>query len=270
MGKRPKEERISPTLSAQKAIELFRKQIDQIEKLLQLGYDDPEVDKWRNFTEQLIINTFGKPHGNLNAYYSAKSGGPMWMGTKDAIQKNYIKGLHNLQKLLEGFIEQLQAFENTEKLPVPSTGKDLLSKKIFVVHGHDEQAKSELALILTRLGLEPIILHEQPSRGMTIIEKLEEHSDVGYAFVLLTPDDLGYKKGEEDNPLPRARQNVVFEFGLFVGKLGRGRVCCLYTGGVELPSDLQGLVYLDFESSVNEKELDIVRELRAAGYEVKI
>ena len=105
---------------------------------------------------------------------------------------------------------------------------------------------------------------------MTVIEKLEKHSDVGFAFILLTPDDKGCKGGQENNLLPRARQNVVFEFGLFVGKLGRNRVCCLYTGNVELPSDLHGLVYLPFNNSVNEIQLDIVKELRAAGYEVNI
>ncbi|HLG29869.1 MAG TPA: TIR domain-containing protein, partial [Candidatus Brocadiales bacterium] len=75
---------------------------------------------------------------------------------------------------------------------------------------------------------------------------------------------------QKNNLLPRARQNVVFEFGLFVGKLTRNRVCCLYTGNVERPTDLEGLVYLQFKDSVNEIQLDIVKELRAAGYDVKI
>ena len=151
--------------------------------------------------------------------------------------------------------------------------KIFISKKIFIVHGHDSQAKSELAVTLSSLGLKPIILHEQPSEGMTLIEKLEKYSDVGYAFIILTPDDLGTKKDVKnikDSLKPRARQNVVFEFGLFVGKLGRNRVCCLYKGNVKLPSDLDGLVYIPFNLSINEKQIDIIRELKAAGYKVKV
>jgi hypothetical protein len=272
MPKYPKEESIKPTLSPEQAIELLRKQLGQIDKLLQLHYDDPEVNKWDNFTKQIIIKAFGKPHENLNAYHHPKLFGPMWMNMpKEAIQENYIKGLNNLKKLLEGFIEQLETFGGIEGVQETKINIETPSirRKVFIVHGHNEQAKSELALILTRLGLEPIILHEQPSQGLTVIEKLEKHSDVGFAFVLLTPDDKGCQK-DKDNLLPRARQNVVFEFGLFVGKLGRNRVCCLYTGNVDLPSDLQGLVYLPFKDSVNEIQLDIVKELKAAGYEVNL
>lgn len=271
MPKYPKEERIQPSLQPNRAIELLKKQIEQIDKLLQLHHDDPEVKKWDNFTEQIIIKTFGKPHENLNAYYSAKHGGQIRINmTDEAKQENFIRRHNNLKKLLEGFIEQVETFGVADEERDTTITGNLYSRKVFIVHGHDERAKSELALILTRLEFEPIILHEQPSQGMTVIEKLEKHSDVGFAFILLTQDDKGCQKGQENNLLPRARQNVVFEFGLFVGKLGRNRVCCIYTGDVELPSDLQGLVYLPFKSSVNEVQLDIVRELRAAGYDVKI
>jgi predicted nucleotide-binding protein len=269
MPKYSKEERKPPSLSPERAVELLTRQIEQIDKLLQLRTDDPEVAKWENFTEQIIIKAFGEPHDNLSAFISAKYVGDLWANMSDqALQENFQKGLNKRKSLLEGFVEQLKVFGSYEESQ-PSVKKHL-SKKIFIVHGHDERAKSEFALILTRLGLEPIILHEQPSQGMTVIEKLEKHSDVGFAFILLTPDDKGCKGGQENNLLPRARQNVVFEFGLFVGKLGRNRVCCLYTGNVELPSDLHGLVYLPFNNSVNEIQLDIVKELRAAGYEVNI
>lgn len=271
MPKYQKEENIPPSFPPDRAIELLKKQLEQIDNLLQLSYDDTEVDKWDNITEQVIIKAFGKPHENLKAYHDAKYVGEHWVGMPvEAIQSNFIKRLHKRKSLLEGFVEQLEAFGSVgEPQPIVAT-RNLSSKKVFIVHGHNEQTKSELALILTRLGFEPIILHEQPSQGMTVIEKFEKHSDVGFAFILLTPDDKGCKKEQVNNFLPRARQNVVFEFGFFVGKLGRNRVCCLYTGDVELPSDLHGLIYLQFKSSVNEIQLDIVKELRAAGYEVKI
>lgn len=150
-------------------------------------------------------------------------------------------------------------------------------KKIFIVHGHDGEAKQELARTLTNFGLNPIILHEQPDGGRTLIEKFEGESlDAGYAFILLTPDDnLTLHKFNkkthkiDDETLNRARQNVVFEMGYFMGKLGRGNVCCLYKEGVELPSDLHGIVYKSYNKSINELYLPIKEELRNAKYEIK-
>lgn len=287
MVRQRKEEKIEPVLPPGKSIELLQKQISQIDNLLTQKYDAPEVMAWENFTEQVIIKAFGKPHGNLQAYFSAKNcAGLRWPMPEQEIQRNYVNNLNTIRKLLEGFIEQIQNFRGVEKPKIPS---DIpLSKKIFIVHGHNEQAKNDLTLILMRFGLEPVILHEKPSQGMTLIEKLEKHSDVGFAFVILTPDDVGCSKNElkevptittlietseekhyKDVFKARARQNVVFEFGLFVGKLGRNRVCCLHTGDVDLPSDLAGLVYIPLKSSVNDVSLDIAKELQAAGYEVK-
>lgn len=146
------------------------------------------------------------------------------------------------------------------------------SNYIFIVHGHDAASKEELARILEKLGLSPVILHEQPEKGRVLIEKLEQHtSDVGYAFVLLTPDDVGSQKDAKPEELkPRARQNVIFEFGYLMGKLGRNRICCLYTGSVEQPTDLEGIVYVPFRDSVHEAYEKIVRELRAAGYQLSL
>lgn len=267
-------EKREPTLPPERAIELIKRQMDQIDGLLQLEYNDPEVNKWDNITEQILINAFGKPHENLSDFNSARHGGSViHMGMDDyELQEDFKENLENSRKILEGFIEQLEMFapqKTTGAANVKSVTKTS-SKKIFIVHGHDDQARSELALIISRLGLEPIILHEQANEGMTVIEKLEKYSEVGYAFIILTPDDVGAKTEQKDNLQPRARQNVVFEFGIFVGKLGRNKVCCLYKGDMELPSDLHGLLYIPFETSVNEKQIDIVKELRAAGYEVNI
>lgn len=150
------------------------------------------------------------------------------------------------------------------------------SKKVFIVHGHDEKAKHELEIFLTELGLEPVVLHRQADEGKTIIEKFEKHSDVGYAFILLTPDEVSYLSSESELPEGerklelRARPNVIFEFGYFVGKLGRSRVCCLHTGSVSLPSDVNGLVYKSFTNSVEESGYSIIKELKAAGYNVSV
>lgn len=141
--------------------------------------------------------------------------------------------------------------------------------KIFIVHGHDDTSKLELARILENFGLEPIILHEQASEGKTVIEKFEKHaSNVGYAFILLTPDDMCSSSKNELKG--RARQNVILELGYFMGKLGRGRVCCLYKGEVELPSDILGIIYIKFQNTVKECYEEIIKELKNAGYKPNI
>ncbi|CDH00139.1 TIR domain-containing protein [Xenorhabdus bovienii] len=139
--------------------------------------------------------------------------------------------------------------------------------KVFIVHGHDGEAKERTARFIEKLGLEAVILHEQASRSMTIIEKIENYSnDVGFGIVLYTPDDMGNSKDKaENNELKyRARQNVVFEHGFLIGKIGRENVTPLVEGSIELPNDISGIVY------INDKDwqLDIAKEMKAAGYNI--
>jgi predicted nucleotide-binding protein len=171
---------------------------------------------------------------------------------------------------------------------IPSAKKD-----IFIVHGINHQPVEELREILLELGLNPVILSEQPGGSRTIIEKLEKYSDVDFAFVIMTPDDRGLQGSPPSKlPLPqfpfrpprnemefglwfattlkpRARQNVVLEFGYLIGKIGRDRVCCLYKESVELPSDMQGIVYVSFIQSIKECRMKIIEELKEAGFEIK-
>jgi predicted nucleotide-binding protein len=155
------------------------------------------------------------------------------------------------------------------------------------MHGHDSNAKWELVRMVEKeFGLEAIILEEQADMGRTIIEKFENVAELpGYAFVLLTPDDVGGENTEgiemdvskignkrlkdlNINFKPRARQNVILELGYFYARLRRKRVCCLYKEGVEIPSDISGVIYKKFTKSIKEMEGDIRRELRAVGYDV--
>ena len=136
--------------------------------------------------------------------------------------------------------------------------------KVFVVHGHDEGAKQSVARFLERIELEAIILHEQPDQGLTIIEKFEAYADqVGFAVILLTPDDIG-GPALAAAQAARARQNVIFELGYFAGKLGRGRACLLRKGDVEIPTDLSGVIYSEMDQADGWK-LKLARELKAAG-----
>lgn len=138
---------------------------------------------------------------------------------------------------------------------------------VFVVHGHADAPKLEVARWLESVGLEAVILHEQPNAGRTIIEKFSEEADgVGYAVVLATADDEGRLKGADELRL-RARQNVVLELGFFVGKLGRDKVTVLREPGVELPSDYNGVMYMPLDSAGAWK-LGLVQELKRAGLDV--
>lgn len=144
------------------------------------------------------------------------------------------------------------------------------NKKVFIVHGHDDLLKESVARLVEKIGLEAVILHEQPKGGKTIIGKLEELADrVGYAIILYTPCDEGREKGSEDSK-PRARQNVVFEHGLFIGKLGSERVCVLRKGEVEKPSDDQGILYIEVKDGSNDWKYQVAKELKKAGYDVDL
>ena len=138
--------------------------------------------------------------------------------------------------------------------------------RVFIVHGHDDAARETLARFLEFIGLVPIILHEQASKGMTIPEKLTAYSSVGFAVVLLTPDDVGRAKKDTDDK-DRARQNVILELGYFVGRLGRSRVCALRKGDVEIPSDYLGVVYTELDAAGGWKQ-SLAQELEAAGYDI--
>ena len=142
------------------------------------------------------------------------------------------------------------------------------SNRVFIVHGHDELLLTKAARFVERLGLEPIILHEQASKGMTIIEKIEKHADVGFAIVLYTPDDKGNVASEADsgNLKFRARQNVVFEHGYLIGLLKRSHVVPLMSGSIETPSDISGVVYVDNKNW----QFEIAREMSAVGYRIDL
>ena len=158
--------------------------------------------------------------------------------------------------------DELEEHDNlsTAVTPQPRAAR----RKIFVVHGHDEAALQSMARFLEHLDLEPIVLKEQPDKGLTVIEKFVEYAgQARFAVVLLTPDDLGGAAAavmQQD----RARQNVIFELGFFVGQLGRGQVCLMRKGQVEMPSDLLGVIYKDMDPSEGWK-LKLGQELKVAG-----
>ena len=128
-----------------------------------------------------------------------------------------------------------------------------------------------VARFIAQLSLEPIILHEKPNEGNTLIEKFEKHSqDIGFAVVLLTPDDQG-GVADSDPAMHqlRARQNVILELGYFLGALGRRRVCALYGSGAELPGDMDGVLYVPVDDADGWR-LKLAKEIKAAGIEIDL
>ena len=144
-----------------------------------------------------------------------------------------------------------------------------VSNRVFVVHGRDEGTRSIVARFLESLDLEAIILQEQPNEGRTIIEKFEDYADVGYAVVLCTPDDVGSLAEEQEKLRPRPRQNVVLEWGFFLGRLKRNRVCVLLKGDVEIPSDYAGVVYVKLDESGGWRT-ELAIELQRSGLQVDL
>lgn len=176
--------------------------------------------------------------------------------------------LQTQKRKLEGLRELLQTELQLSGGNTPQVFPEPRGHKIFLVHGHDEGALHETARFLERLRQEVIILREQPNQGRTIIEKFETYADVGFAVVLLTGDDRGGAATSSEIVFrPRARQNVIFELGYFIGRLGRNRVCALFTEGVEIPSDYSGVLYTKLDAS-GAWRLELAKELKAAGFPV--
>jgi predicted nucleotide-binding protein len=163
------------------------------------------------------------------------------------------------------YIEYAKRMTGAPELVALPTRAGARARKVFVVHGHDDGARESVARFLEKIGFQAIILHEQANQGRTIIEKVEAYADVGFAVVLLTPDDEGGVKG---GPMQaRARQNVILELGYFIGRLGRSRVMALRVGDVEIPSDFHGVVYEPYASG-GPWTSALGRELEAAGFEI--
>ena len=185
----------------------------------------------------------------------------------------YSSLLSTIETVIEDYEIELnqQQGEQNEASKVDEIESTDIGKKVFIVHGQDENLKMEVANFLYKCGLDPVILHEQPNSGKVIIEKLEEYSrSSGYAVVLLSPDDLGKSAStsDEEGYKYRARQNVILELGLFIGNLGRSRVASIYKKpndkDFEFPSDIFGVTYIPYEGT--QWKSDLVKELLEAGY----
>jgi predicted nucleotide-binding protein len=188
---------------------------------------------------------------------------------RQARERTWLSGQQQSAALIDTMIKDLELREEEQAESVREAGAAAAkSNRVFVVHGHDDGMRESVARTLLKLGLEPVILHEQPDRGRTIIEKFYDYSDVGFAVVLLSPDDMGYVgTADSTEARPRARQNVILELGFFLGRLGRENVVALHKGGTEIPSDFSGVLFKPFVSG-GDWPYKLTKELRASGYDV--
>jgi predicted nucleotide-binding protein len=277
-----------PKIGPEKALGKIMEYLSEIDRLKNVGHINGESQKEDlNYKIKAFIkNAFDNPGDKVKEYDNYVNMFFAVVGEKKSSQEkenDYQLDLREMKTMLLSYREELEMVE--PNYVARETSYD--SKEIFIVHGHDEAAKYELARIIHKeFRLEAKILHEEADKGRTIIEKLEGVSHLpGYAFVLLTPDDLGAEQVPDEkieyfnNPAMklkeqktqfkyRARQNVIFELGYFIGLLGRDRVCCLYKEGVELPSDFSGVLYQKFRDNISEITWEIRRELKAAGYNI--
>lgn len=235
---------------------------------------DPAFVKFRQRGTMILRNVFGASSSHLETWNAADFEPAFSFGGDDTqLEQNaWQSGMNECTALLQTAIEELEIFgQGVVAAPIEETTTEPpSSRRVFVVHGHDDGLKETVARTLEKLDLEAVILHEQPNKGRTIIEKFEDYADVSFAVVLLTPDDMAYRSGEApDTARPRARQNVILELGFFLGKLGRDHVAALYRGGekFEKPSDYDGVLYIPIDDN-GQWQFGLVKELKAAGIDV--
>lgn len=259
-------------------IRTLEQQIEGAQRLKERVADRPNFEGWKTQTEMLIQMATGDDSIALKKFRKLTftravpvavlrdgTTKPSRQELRQIDESAYQADLNAAIGIIEAVINILQSQTGS----VPAIGsRPQISRRVFIVHGRGEEAKQSVARCLEKLELEAIILHEQPNQGRTIIEKFEDYMDVGFAVVLLTPDDVGAAKDEGDLK-PRARQNVIFELGFFIGKLGRQRVCALHKGDVEIPSDFAGVLWVPMDPG-GAWRFTLGREMKAAELDVDL
>jgi predicted nucleotide-binding protein len=251
--------------------ELLKKPIQNNNDFFNLKND---FSQWNDYNLEFLKQSFSIEYNEYRKNYEDAG---VWSGIRvstiggsgPSLQQEINKFVSKFKIKIDSLIKLLQKTDllksNIPEVPVEIIKEKEFDKtQVFIVHGHDNLAKEETARFIEKLGLKPIILHEKASSGKTIIEKIEEYSNVGFGIVLYTPCDVGYKKGDEGNLKSRARQNVVFEHGYLIGKIKRENVCALVKGDIETPNDISGVVYISMNS---DWKLSLAKELINSGYD---
>ena len=249
--------------------EKFKAIYNQIDWLISnsVRCSDPRFKEWEFRADRFLAKHYGQESEERIGFTKVDFG--EYHGQNDILSGiRYKSGLQEAKAIFKVYLDELEQedFDRAAER-IKNVGGEIVKinnwvekkyDKVFIVHGHDNALKQEVARIIEKQGLEAIILSEQANGGKTIIEKIEENSEVGAAICLFTGDDYGRAKDATSENL-RARQNVVFEAGYFMGKLGRGNVILIASPDIEIPSDLQGVVYTNKDMW----QTDVLRELKA-------
>lgn len=251
--------------------ELLNRKITDIH---QLEIAEKDYTKWDDYNVEFLKNAFNNEDNEYKNRFVGVDMKLIYTGRNKPDKRleelkndtnnkiNYLETLIEKTELIKSEVEIKQTVKADIQQPVTEINKE----NIFIVHGHNNDILQSVARTIEKLGLKPIILHEQANAGRTIIEKFEGSSNVGFAIILLTDDDEGKAKTEIELK-KRARQNVVLELGYFIAKLGRSNVLPLYSEGVELPSDIHGLLYVPIDKA-NSWKFALAKELKEAGYNI--
>lgn len=231
-----------------------------------------DYSNWNDFNSEYLKHAFNKEYNEYKKRYDDAGILAFFVTSYDespAEKLSEFKSkvnakLDNLKKLR---LKSELLKSSIEESPTISNEVQRNTEEIFIVHGHDETAKTKTARFIEKLGFKPIILHEQASESRTVIEKIEAYSNVGFGIVLYTPCDTGGKKETNPTLKNRARQNVVFEHGFLIGKIGRKNVCALVKDEIETPNDISGVIYIKMDDE-DAWHLKLAREIRASGYNV--
>lgn len=241
--------------------------IDEIDTLIskRVTASNPDFEAWRMKTERFLIKKYGANSLEREKFSNTSFSLHIFLG--DTPKSSFIKaceeGLQTTKKIFLTYLQEMEE-ENVVE-PNKDSCIDSTYLKVFIVHGHDGELKQSVARVIEKQNIEAIILSEKENKGRTIIEKFEDYSDVSGAICLFTADDLGKTKNDTIENA-RARQNVVLETGYFMGRLGRAHVIILADKGIEMPSDLSGVVYTNTASW----EFELLKELKAIGYKVDL
>ena len=260
-----------PTKDAAK--QRLQRALAEIPALKELAHGSQEFAKWHRDTRVAIENTFEGSQSRIKEFNDIRFHMTVWViGLDDELadQRAYTRDLEYASTLLQSMVDEIEEYWDDDdqgaKSPVASaTPEQTNTNQIFIIHGRDHGSREMVARFLESLGLEPVILQEQPDEGQTIIEKFEQYAQCAFAVALFTPDDVGGLA--EDGLQPRTRQNVIFEFGYFIGKYGRDRVRALVKGDPEIPSDYSGVLYIPLDESGAWK-FQLVREMKSAGFDI--
>lgn len=213
---------------------------------------------WKSKAERFLIKRFGSDSFEVKSFKDIRFTPSVATSNTD-YSKKCKDGLIAAALIFQSYLDEMKENISSETtIASPST-----YNKIFIVHGHDGELKHSVARIIEKQGIDAIILSEQANQGRTIIEKFEDYSDVDGAICLFTADDIGKAKNDSADNF-RPRQNVVLETGYFMGKLGRNCIIVLADNGVEMPSDLSGIVY----TNTDNWKIDLLKELKAIGYTI--